>query len=117
MWSRIVAFILGPIGMWLAIVAIATAAIGGAYAYGYTRGSNKAEVRQLEATVDQLRRVIEHREAATSADNAQREIDRAELERLDEINRNLTNELANASRECLDGPSTDRLRGLWGQAR
>ena len=117
MWSRVVAFIIGPIGMWLAIAAIATAALGGAYAWGHMNGSNKAEVRHLEATVDQLRRVIERREAATLADNAQREIDRAELERLDETNRNLTNELANASRECLDGPGTDRLRGLWGKAR
>jgi outer membrane murein-binding lipoprotein Lpp len=117
MWTRFIGFVFGPIGMWLAIVAIATAALAGAYTIGHVRGSNKAEVRQLEATVDQLRRVIERREAATRADNAQREADRAELERIDEINRKLTNELANASRECLDSDSTDRLRGLWGQAR
>jgi hypothetical protein len=104
MWSRIVAFILGPIGMWLAIVAIATAAIGGAYAYGYTRGSNKAEVRQLEATVDQLRRVIERREAATRADNAQREIDRAELERLTDLRGG-----------GISADTANRVRRRWGR--
>jgi hypothetical protein len=117
MWSRIVAFIIGPIGMWIAIAAIAGAALGGAYTLGHVRGSNKAEVRQLEATVDQLRRVIERREAATRADNAQRESDRERLAELDEINRSLTDALENASRECLDPAAVDRLRRLWGQAR
>ena len=117
MWTRFIGFVLGPVGMWIAITVIAGAALTGAYTFGHVRGSNKAEVRQLEATVDQLRRVIERREAATRADNAQREIDRAELERLDEINRTLTNELETAGNCGLGPDASDRLRRLWGQAR
>jgi outer membrane murein-binding lipoprotein Lpp len=115
MWSRIVAFILGPFGMWLAIAAIATAALAGAYTLGHVRGSNKAEVRQLEATVDQLRRVIERREAATRADNAQREIDRAELERLTEENRKLDNELKDLRGGGISADTANRVRRRWGR--
>jgi outer membrane murein-binding lipoprotein Lpp len=115
MWTRFIGFVFGPIGMWLAIVAIATAALAGAYTIGHVRGSNKAEVRQLEATVDQLRRVIERREAATRADNAQREIDRAELERLTEENRKLDNELKDLRGGGISADTANRVRRRWGR--
>lgn len=115
MRSRIVAFILGPIGMWLAIATIATAALTGAYVKGRMDGSNATEVRQLEATVDQLRRVIERREAATRADNAQREIDRAELERLTEENRKLDDELKDLRGGGISADTADRVRRRWGR--
>jgi tRNA U54 and U55 pseudouridine synthase Pus10 len=88
-------------------------AFGAGYYKGHVACSEAAQVRQLQAERDMLRRVIERRDRATAADQAQAEIDRAEREALAEANRNLQNELQDPDRECLGPRDTERLRELW----
>jgi hypothetical protein len=116
MWSRIVAFIIGPIGMWLAIAAIATAALAGAYTLGHVRGSNKAEVRQLERTIGEL---VRQREAAEAV--AQSERDRAAerarqshilRERLAEYERDEANAGTQSCPDAIGPADRDRLLRL-----
>ena len=117
MWF--LAWFANPIARWLAIIGIGiltvTAAAGGGVLYGWASCTSAAEVKQLKEAVAWLNRDIAAREARTTADNLQREADRAELERMDAKIKELTN--AEADRECLSSPDLDRLRQLWNQAR
>jgi hypothetical protein len=105
---------LGLMLKFLAAAGIAVVIAWGAGAWwGYSKCSTAAQVRQLQAERDMLRRTLEKREQIARADAEQAERDRAELATLDATNRNLTDELENAARICLDSPHTERLRGIW----
>ena len=88
-------------------------AFGGGYYKGYTACSDAAKVAQLQETVRYLNAEIARREARTQADNAARETDRAERDRLEALNKELLDELQDPDRVCLDEPDVDRVRRLW----
>jgi hypothetical protein len=92
-FARIGAALLGPIGMWIIIAAVAVAVVTGAYVKGRLDCSSAEKVHQLEATIAELHR---QREAAeTVAENereraANRARDNSELrERLAEYEREI----------------------------
>lgn len=118
-FAKIAAFFAGGILRWLTIagggIAIILAAYGGGYLHGQVNSKNAAEVRQLEATVEHLQAEIARRDARTEADNAAREADRAELERLDETIRELSDELQNRDGCGLSDDTAERLRRGWGR--
>ena len=113
------AFFFTPIGRWLAILGIGAFTLVGASTAAYIKGrldcNSAAQVRVLKDTADYLAREIARRDARTQADNAQREIDRAELQRLDEENRKLGNELKDRDSCGLSDDTVDRLRKRWGR--
>lgn len=111
MWF--LSFLIGSIGRWLLIGAASAAILVGAYAWGRMDCKVAANVRHLEAQVDVLKRTLERRERIARADNAQREIDQAELDRRDAQIRELSDELQDRDGCGLSGDTVQRMRQRW----
>jgi len=113
MWSRVFGFILGPIGMWVAIGIAISAAGAGGYIWGRMDGKAAVQVRHLEAQVDMLKRTLERRERIARADAEQAAQGREALERHDKTDRELSDEMQGDNGGCFKPPDTDRVRRYW----
>jgi hypothetical protein len=111
MWF--LSFLIGSVGRWLLIGAAAAAILAGAYIWGRMDCTAAANVRQYQATVDSLRRIIERREAKRLADDAQAIEDRAILDEAREDNRKLEHDLKELTGSCLPDDVVDRMRRGW----
>ena len=106
-------FLIGSVGRWLLIGAAAAVILAGAYALGRMDCTAAANVRHLEAQVDMLTRTLERRERIARADAEQAELDREALERHDQTDREVTNEMQGDNGGCFERDDTERVRRFW----
>jgi outer membrane murein-binding lipoprotein Lpp len=111
MWF--LSFLIGSIGRWLLIGAASAAILVGAYVWGRMDCKVAANVRHLEAQVDVLKRTLERRERIARADAEQAAQGREALERHDNTDRELSDEMQGDDSGCFKSPDTDRVRRYW----
>lgn len=97
-----------------AAVVAGLAGVGLIYAKGRLDAAHAAQLRDLQEDIKRADQRAEAERLARLADNQQAALDAAQQEALEAQIVELQDGLEDATRECLTGADTDRLRKLWG---